>query len=316
MRDISRKVKTLRTATAGATLRVSPATLVAIRENRIPKGNPLEVAKVAAIQAAKNTGQIIPYCHPLPVDFVSVEFHLGEDQIDIQASVKAIYKTGVEMEALTAASVAALTLYDMMKMLDEDMEILGVKLLEKKGGKGDFKDRFLQSLKAAVLVMSDTIAQGKKEDFSGKIIVDRLKESGVDVVDYKIIPDDLSLIQATLRSYADDMQLDLVVTTGGTGLSPRDTTPEAMSGIIEQDVPGITEAARAYGQDRTPYSMLSRGRAGLRGKTLIINLPGSRKGVADSLDAIFPAVLHSFNMMRGGGHPSREALSGSRSSKG
>lgn len=315
MRDISRKVRTLRTATAGATLLVSPDTICAIAENRIPKGNPLEVAKVAAIQAAKNTSQIIPYCHPLPVDFVGIDFRLGEDRIEIQASVKAVYKTGVEMEALTAASVAALTLYDMMKMLDESMEILGVKLIEKKGGKSDFKDRFPNTLKAAVLVMSDTIAQGKKEDLSGKTIVDRLKEGGVDIVDYKIIPDDLGLIQSTLKSYADDMGLDLIVTTGGTGISPRDCTPEAMSTVIEQEIPGICEAARAYGQDRTPYSMLSRARAGLRGKTLIINLPGSKKGVADSLDAIFPAVLHSFNMLRGGGHPSHETAGAGRSRK-
>ena len=131
MRDISQKITTLRTAVAKATLRVSPATLLLIRENKIPKGNPLEVAKVAAIQAAKNTSQIIPYCHPLPIDFVGIEFEMGESLIAATVQVKAIYKTGVEMEALTGASVAVLTLYDMMKMLDDEMEILGVKLVSK-----------------------------------------------------------------------------------------------------------------------------------------------------------------------------------------
>ena len=138
MRDISRKITTLRTAVAQATLRVSPSTIMLIHENKIPKGNPLEVAKVAAIQGAKNTSQIIPYCHPLPIDFVGVEFTVGETDIVATVEVKAIYKTGVEMEALTAASIAALTLYDMMKMIDDEMEILGVKLLSKKGGKSDF----------------------------------------------------------------------------------------------------------------------------------------------------------------------------------
>jgi molybdenum cofactor synthesis domain-containing protein len=125
---------------------------------------------------------------------------------------------------------------------------------------------------------------------------------GIAVKDYKIIADDVKLIRSTVCQYCDSDKLDLVVTTGGTGLSPRDTTPEAMSEIIERDVPGISETVRNYGQDRMPYSMLSRARAGVRGNTLIINLPGSRGGVADSLDALFPAVLHAFNMMRGGGH--------------
>jgi len=302
MRDVSQKPNTLRTARAEARLKASPSTIDAIRQGTVPKGDPLPVAKVAAIQAAKNTSQIIPYCHPLPVDFVAVQFELGNDTICATTEVKAIYKTGVEMEALTAASVAALTLYDMLKMIDEEMEILGVKLLEKHGGKSDFKDRLPQALQAAVLVMSDSISNGKKQDESGKIIKQRLEASGLDVKDYAVIPDDAKQIEAALKRYCDDLKLDLVVTTGGTGLSPRDCTPEAMAHVIEKEIPGIAEAARAYGQNRMPYSMLSRGIAGVRGKTVIINLPGSRGGVADSLDAIFPAVLHVFNMMQAGGH--------------
>jgi cyclic pyranopterin monophosphate synthase len=102
------------------------------------------------------------------------------------------------------------------------------------------------------------------------------------------------------------MQLDLVVTTGGTGMSPRDNTPEAMQRVIGREIPGIAEAMRSYGQERTPYAMLSRGMAGVRGKTLIVNLPGSRNGVRESLDALFPALIHAFKMIRGGGHPAQE----------
>ena len=109
-----------------------------IRRKKVPKGNPLEVAKVAAVQAAKNTYQIIPYCHPMPVDFVGVEYELGENVIHLTVTTKVTYQTGVEMEALTAASVAALTLYDMLKMLDQSMEIVSVKLLSKTGGKSDY----------------------------------------------------------------------------------------------------------------------------------------------------------------------------------
>lgn len=308
MRDISKKIKTLRTASAQATLKLSPATIELIKRGEIPKGDPLPVAKVAAIQAAKNTSQIIPYCHPLPIEFAGVEFDFGADTIVVTTTVKAIYKTGVEMEALAAASVAVLTLYDMMKMLDEEMEISGVKLLSKKGGKSDFKQAYEKPLRAGVLVMSDSIASGKKDDLSGRLIVDRLKAEGLEVIDYKVVPDDIDKIEETLSKYADDLELDLVMTTGGTGLSPRDCTPEAMARLIEREIPGIAEAARNYGQERTPYSMLSRGLAGVRGKTLIVNLPGSKGGVADSLDALFPALLHSFHVLWGGGHSEKPKM--------
>lgn len=302
MRDISSKTNTLRTAVAKAILKVHPKTIKLIRDGKIPKGDPLTVAKVAAVQAAKNTSQIIPYCHPLPLDFVDCRFELGTDTIEITTEVKAIYKTGVEMEALTAASVAALTIYDMAKQVDEEMEIVGVTLVKKKGGKSDFKAKLDHPLKAAVLVLSDSVSSGAKEDASGKLIVERLKAKGVEVAEYKILPDDVETIQKTLIRYADELKLDLVLTTGGTGLGPRDTTPEAMAGVIEREIPGIVEASRVHGQERLPMAMLSRGRAGLRGRTIIVNLPGSKRGVEESLDAIFPGLFHAFFMVWGGGH--------------
>lgn len=297
MLDISNKTKTLRTAVAKGTLKLKNETIELIHQGKIPKGDPLTVAKVAAIQAAKNTSQILPYCHPLPVDYVGVEFEIGDAKIEVDVTVIAIYKTGVEMEALTAVSIALLTLYDMMKMLDEDMEILSIRLISKKGGESDFKTEFKQPLKAAVLVMSDSISSGKGSDESGKMIEARLMKEGVEVLDYKIIPDDTDMIKSTIINYADVMKLDLVITTGGTGFSPRDFSPEATSQIIEREIPGIPEVMRFYGQERTPYSMLSRGKAGIRGNTIIVNLPGSKKGVAESLDALFPGLLHAFKML-------------------
>jgi len=138
MRDVSAKAVTRRTATAEAVLRAAVETIRTIREGRLPKGDPLPVAKVAAIQAAKNTSQIIPYCHPLPVEHLGVEFAFEPDAIRIRTTVVAHYKTGVEMEALTAAAVAALSIYDMAKMIDPAMAIEQVRLLEKTGGKSDF----------------------------------------------------------------------------------------------------------------------------------------------------------------------------------
>lgn len=302
MRDVTNKIKTLRTAVAKATLKVSPATIQLMRENKIPKGDPFPVAKVAAIQAAKNTSQIIPYCHPLPIDFVDCRFDVGNELIEITVEVKAVYKTGVEMEALTAASVAALTIYDMAKQVDESMEILGIQLVSKKGGKSDFQEVFEKPLRAAVLVLSDSIAAGTNEDSSGKLIQEKLKMLGVEVADYKIIPDDLEEITKNLIQYADENKLDLVLTTGGTGIGPRDVTPEATLHVIGRELEGVVEAMRQYGQERTPFSMLSRAKAGMRGKTIIINLPGSQKSVSDALDVLFPSLLHAFKIVWGGGH--------------
>jgi molybdenum cofactor biosynthesis protein MoaC len=303
MRDITHKCSTLRTATARAVLRVKPKTIQALRENTLPKGDPLPVAKVAAIQAAKSTSQIIPYCHPIPLDYVEVAFDIADDQIEVKVLVKTIYKTGVEMEALTGASIAALTLYDMLKIVDDTLEIREIQLVQKTGGQSDFTHPRAHPPRAAVLVMSDSIASGQKVDVSGRLIVKRLQQEGIVVEDYCVIPDDRESIEHRLMDYADKSQLDLVITTGGTGFSPRDQTPEAMAKVIEREILGIPEAARAYGQSRMPYSMLARGKAGLRGRTLIVNLPGSRQGVGDYLNLLFPAVWHAVSMIQGEGHP-------------
>jgi cyclic pyranopterin monophosphate synthase len=300
--NINRKDPSLRTAKARSVLHLSPATVAVIRSGGVPKGDPLPVAKVATVQAVKNTPQIIPYCHPIRIDGVEVDFEVGDDTIVANVTVTGIDRTGVEVEAMTGASIAALTLYDMLKMIDDDLRIGETCLLWKKGGKSDFHEFDASVLRAAVLVLSDSIAAGQKKDLSGLMIRDRLEAEHLQVVDYAIISDDPAGIETQLCRYADDDRLDLVVTTGGTGFGPRDNIPEVMSRVIEREAPGLPEAARAHGQARTPLSMLSRARAGIRGRTLIVNLPGSRGGVSDSLDALFPGLPHAFKMLWGGGH--------------
>ena len=303
MRDISGKQNTLRRARARAVLQVSKGTIRRLKTQDLPKGDPLPVARVAAIQAAKQTSLLIPYCHPLPIDFVECNFDIGQSSIIVETEVKAIYKTGVEMEALAAASSAVLTLYDMLKPIDESMEITSIRLLEKTGGKSDFAGRVLgKGRKAAVLVMSDSISQGKNTDRSGKTLEEGLTRGGFDVVELKVLADDMSLIERTLTELADKRQVDLIVTTGGTGLGLRDVTPEATGRVIEREAPGFVEALRSSGLQRTPLAMLSRGRAGLRGKTLIINLPGSESAVKEALDVLMPILRHAFGTMEGEGH--------------
>jgi cyclic pyranopterin phosphate synthase len=301
MRDVSSKSSTLRTARAIAGLKVSPGTVRAVRSGKVPKADPLAVARIAGIQAAKNTCLLIPYCHQVPLDYVGVEFKLTNASISIATEVKAIWKTGVEMEALVAASTAALALYDMLKVIDESMEIVSVRLVEKTGGKSQIKESG-RGVKVAVLVISDTVSAGKKKDVSGKTLVKMLRGFKVQVVEYRILPDDRDRIETELVRLADNEGVDLIATTGGTGISPRDVTPEATMRVIERELIGVEEVLRGYGQQRTPFSMLSRGMVGVRGKTLIVNLPGSVKGVEDGIAALFPVIFHTFKILRGGGH--------------
>ncbi|MDA8325707.1 MAG: bifunctional molybdenum cofactor biosynthesis protein MoaC/MoaB [Nitrospiraceae bacterium] len=301
MRDVSNKYSTLRTATAMASVRMAPAFLRRIAENRVEKGNVLETAKVAGTMAAKKTPELIPYCHPLPIDDVKIVFNVLKDRLEITASASTIWKTGIEMEALTACAVAALTVYDMVKSLDANAVIEEIKLVEKRGGKSDFVDTFARPLKVCVLVISDSTAAGKREDKSGKIIKEMLSGCPVKIAGYEAVPDDVERIKARVVSWKNE-GIDIIFSTGGTGLGPRDVTVEALREIITRETPGISEAMRAFGQQRTPYAMLSRSISGLVGKTLVVALPGSSRGVKESLNAVLPGVLHAFPMIEGGGH--------------
>ena len=151
--------------------------------------------------------------------------------------------------------------------------------------------------KVAVLTVSDMCSQGKREDGSGKIILDLIKKMPGNIVKYEIIPDEVNLIKQKIMEYSDDLKVDLVLTNGGTGFTARDVTPEATKEVIEREVPGIPEVMRLEGLKSTKRAMLSRGMAGLRNKTLIINLPGSPTGVKESLEAILETLPHGIDMI-------------------
>jgi molybdenum cofactor biosynthesis protein MoaC len=292
MIDITHKPTTLREATATALVTVSdPATITALKEKRVPKGDVLESARVAALFGVKKTHELIPDCHPLPIEHAECTFEVGAMEIVVTMRVRTIYRTGVEVEAMHGASVAALTIYDMLKPIDKGVVIAGIRLQAKKGGKSDWKDRFDMPVKAAVLVISDGVAGGKKEDKAGAAIVERLAQLGVEVPVQAVCADEPEQIANRVNTWSTE-GLDLILTTGGTGLSPRDRTPEAIAPILDREIPGIMEAARSYGQERMPWAMMSRGIAGMIGRTLVITLPGSTRGAQETMDALFPFVLH------------------------
>ncbi len=302
MIDITHKSNTLRTAIAQAVIKVSKKeTIQAIEQNTVPKGNVFAMSKAAGLLGIKRTPDLLPDCHPLPIEFAGIEYEIDGLEIRIICTLKTIYKTGVEVEAMHGASVVALNMYDMLKPIDKGIEINQIKLMKKKGGKSDYIDRFHKELTAAVVVCSDTISKGQKEDKAGKAIIEKLESYHVQIHDYCIIPDEVQNIQEKVKTYTNS-GIDLLIFSGGTGLSKRDVTPEALDGLIERKIPGIEEAIRSYGQQRTPYAMLSRSMVGTIANTLVIAIPGSTKGAAESMDAVFPSVLHVFGIFKGARH--------------
>jgi molybdenum cofactor biosynthesis protein MoaC len=299
--SISLKPDTLRIAKAEGWLKADPETLRRLNANDLPKPDALASAKVAGLMAAKKTAEILPYCHPILLDHVSVQETVAADGVRFECQVTTVGKTGVEMEALTGVSAACLALYDVLKAVDgHQLEITGVKLLEKEGGKSDFKPHLKPGYRAEVLVVSDRVSKGQAVDKTGPYLVELLASYGVEKPGYQVLPDEPEQVKALMLKLCES-GADLIISTGGTGLSPRDRTVEAAKAVIERELPGAMEAARAFGQRRTPYAMLSRGVAGVRGKTMIVTLPGSMGGVKESMAAIYPYLFHAHHVM-GSGH--------------
>ncbi len=300
MKDISDKITTLRTAVAEAFLKIDAGILASVDGGRkTDKGDALEVARVAGAMAAKKTWENIPFCHPIPVTYANVEYWHEPEGIRLQATVKTLASTGVEIEALSAVSMAALTLYDMLKPHAPSdtgiIEIRSIHLVSKTGGKSDFKARLSGlSLRLAVIFASEAVRSGEKDDSAAQTVMEQVKKHAkVELVDYKIIGDGADELRETLESVL-AKGVDLLITLGGTGLTAKDQTADVLEPMLDKTIPGIMEHARAHGLDRTPRAMLSRSLAGSIGDTLVLAIPGSKNGAKESCDALFPGVLHYF----------------------
>lgn len=301
MIDISAKPITLRTARAGGFLKLTPAALERLKAGTLPKGDPLPIARAAGLLAAKQTQHLIPHCHPIAIDHFTVDFEVREDGIAVEVFGRSIGRTGIEMEALTACSVAALTLYDLFKPVEKNMEINGIRLLEKTGGRSAMRKFVPESFGAAVLVCSDAAAAGTREDTSGAALREVLTGFGGEIVDFAVVPDEADQIRARLAGWI-ELGVQLIVCTGGTGAGPRDRTTEIVREICDRELDGVGEAMRAHGVARNPLAMLSRSVAGVAGQSLVLALPGSESGVRESLNAVLPGLFHALGIVQGAGH--------------
>ncbi|MEM6642835.1 MAG: bifunctional molybdenum cofactor biosynthesis protein MoaC/MoaB [Bacteroidota bacterium] len=298
MVDITHKSNTLRIATAQAIVKVSmKETIKAIEEKQVPKGDVFAASKAAGLLGIKKTADLLPDCHPLPIEFADIQYEIDNLEILIKVTIKTIYKTGVEVEAMHGASVAALNIYDMLKPLDPGVEIGSIRLLSKKGGKSQNRSA-VKGISAAVVVCSDTVSRGEKEDRAGKKLIEILSGYGIAQTTIQVIPDE----PAQIREIAEHNYHDLLIYTGGTGVGPRDCTPDTILPLLDTRLPGVEETIRRFGQDRMPFAMLSRSVVGVKDGNVILCVPGSTNGARESMEAILPGLFHIFHVLKGGRH--------------
>lgn len=296
MVDVGGKPATQRRAEAVCLVRMRSETRLAVEEASTPKGDVLAVAQVAGVQAAKRTPELVPGCHQVRLAAVELGFSMSPEGVEVRAEARGDDRTGFEMEALTACAVAALTIYDMLKGIDAELEISGLHLAGKAGGTSPRAVR-LDGVRAAVLTVSDGVAAGTREDASGEAVRAWLEERGARPAGRSVVADDRGEIAAAIGRLGGEA--DLVVSTGGTGVGPRDVTPEGTMDVADRLVPGVAEVMRQESLRATPNAMLSRGVAALVGSAVVVNLPGSPRAISECLDAIAPALGHAIQLAKG-----------------
>lgn len=313
MIDVSPKAPTARRAVARGSIRMGRKAFARLKAGTLPKGDPLPMAQLAGISAAKRASDMIPLCHPLPIEQVLVRFELDARLPGVHSycEARATAKTGVEMEALAGVMGSLLAIWDVVKGVDPALEISELRLDVKEGGKsGTWRHPSANGVRtparrpilgrAAVVTVSDRCSRGEAKDTGGPVLAAGLRALGFKTRAAVVIPDERALIEAAIRRLA--AANDAVALTGGTGLGPRDVTPEAVAAVCDRLIPGVGEALRAAGAGSTPLSPLSRSVAGQLGRAVVVALPGSLGGVRDGLTVLAELLPHAMHVIRGGGH--------------
>jgi cyclic pyranopterin monophosphate synthase len=321
MIDVSSKNATHRRAIAQGVITVGESAFEHIKNKTLPKGDALLLAEIAGISGAKKASDLLPLCHPLGLDHIDIQTTLLEDRhaILVYCTVSSYAKTGVEMEALAGVSAALLAIYDVTKMVEPALLMSDIRLLLKEGGKrGRWlhplgapdeiaqekqKKLGLSGVSAALVVLSDRANKGDYEDKSGPMLKTCLQACGASIVDLTVLPDEKEQLITHLRALVEIQKPQLIITSGGTGIGPRDITPDVFDAVCDRIVPGFGEllrhdSARYY----TKFAWLSRCLAGIIGQTLIVALPGSPKAVKESLLILEDLLPHALKMASGGGH--------------
>jgi len=319
MVDVTGKASTVRRAEATGTIRMAAPTFAIVRDRKLPKGDALSLAEVAGILGAKQTSNLLPLCHPLPIEEIKVRCELDEASASVRVTcvVSTTAKTGVEMEALMGTSAALLCLYDLIKMVDPSLVLEQVRLNYKEGGKNglwrhpeasapscpetQIAPQSLKAVNSAVLTVSDRVSRKESEDQSGPTAISWLKDQGAIVAKVSVVPDDKELIRAQVRTLV-EQGVRLVVATGGTGMGPRDVTVQALWALAPKEIRGVGELLRQNGSLIKKSAWLSNSAGFVLDKTLIIALPGSPKAVLEGLNALRDVLPHALHIICGGNH--------------
>lgn len=268
-------------------------------------GSPvLQTARVAGVQAARRAADLLPYTPDVELTEVDLSFEFSEEGLRIFGFSEGICRSGMGTRALMAVTVCAVTIVDMLPEHATAIAIGEAKLVEQRGGAESLRYSFEPPVRAAVLAVSDAVASGRKPDRAAQTIREAVtahEHHGLVLAEQATVGDDAAAIERQITRWVDrgdDGAIDLILTVGGTGLAHTDVTVEAVSRLVDREVPGLMEAVRTFGQEHTPVAFMSRGVAGLVGDTLVVTLPGSRSGAAEAVPVVLPAALHVLKTLR------------------
>ncbi|MFS4437963.1 bifunctional molybdenum cofactor biosynthesis protein MoaC/MoaB [Paracoccaceae bacterium GXU_MW_L88] len=307
MIDVGRKRPTRRRAVACGSITMGAEAWRLLRAGQLPKGDVLTLAEAAGIMGAKNAPDLMPMCHPLPLDSASIDYVFDDEvqRLTVYGQAAAVAKTGVEMEALAATNAALLTIWDLTKGIDPALEISGVRLLVKTGGKSGVwvnpegipdwlsaqlpDDGSLEGRSVALLTASDRAAAGEYLDESGALLANLVEDAGGAITAREVVADSRDGLKAAILALTES-QPDLLIISGGTGPGPRDNTPETLAEIAERMLDGFGEMLRTESQHHIETAWLSRMTAGMVGRTLVLAFPGSPKAVKECWDIVAPFI--------------------------